>query len=254
MIYSSSCSTKIASFTPRLTGIRVITLGEGAIRLKIEKQWEELPPHFKLTASLTSLPHLHPFSRDFLAGTHLDYLHIHLLLGLVSSARSTTTTTSPDPSLLSTAGEMLSLAVEAIILRQNLVNSGTSLVAQYGLPAAGVTSLALLNPSTSAAIAPVTRSRMVQDLSVLVAEMRAGVLIKAGEPNFALFTRATRTIQSLLDSLMVWRPDPDANADLLGCTADFLEGWQTQGGFEPWEFEQGFWEGLAGHPTLVQER
>lgn len=92
----------------------------------------------------------------------------------------------------------------------------------------------------------------MQNLSVLVAEIATGVLIQAGEPNFALFTQATRTIQSLLDSLMVWREPPEPLfAQRLDASAEFLEGWQMGVGFEPWEFEEDFWAGLAGHPTLA---
>ncbi|OJD40320.1 zn-c6 fungal-type dna-binding domain [Diplodia corticola] len=213
-----------------------------AILLRIEKQWEDMPTHLKLDVSLKHC-HLGPFERDFLVGTRLDYLHILLLLGLVSSRKIT----EPDQSLLTTAGEMLSLVVEMIILRQRLV-------AQFGLPAAGVISLALLNSAISSGIQPIARSKMVQDLSVLVAEIRTGVLIQAGEPNFALFTQATRTIQSLLDSLMVWRSPPGPLYPQPDASAEFLEDWNTGIDFDPWEFEQDFWAGLAGHPTLLQEK
>lgn len=168
---------------------------------------------------------------------------------------------------------MLSLVVEVIILRQRLVNSGTSLiwkVAQFGLPAAGVISLALLNSAISSGIARLSRAKMVQDLSVLVAEIRAGALIQAGEPNFALFTRATSTMQSLLDSLIVvWRSPEQAGQQTgggqqgqqqqldsgVGSVADVtLDDWNACIDFEPWEFEQGFWASLAVHPTLLQDR
>ncbi|KAF9641586.1 hypothetical protein BFW01_g1569 [Lasiodiplodia theobromae] len=142
-------------------------------------------------------------------------------------------------------------------------------VAQFGLPAAGVISLALLNSAISSGIARLSRSKMVQDLSVLVAEIRAGALIQAGEPNFALFTRATSTMQSLLDSLMVvWRsPEQPAGQQQTGgqqgqmdvsgvgsVTDVTLDDWNACIDFEPWEFEQGFWASLAVHPTLLQDR
>ncbi|KAJ9483490.1 hypothetical protein VN97_g9912 [Penicillium thymicola] len=57
----------------------------------------------------------------------LDYLHIPLLHGLVSQKRAL----ELDQSLLGVAGEMLSIPVEeAIILRDRLVNSGTSLISK----------------------------------------------------------------------------------------------------------------------------
>lgn len=128
----------------------------------------------------------------------------------------------------------------------------TKQVAQYGLPAAGVISLALLAHPVSTALEPFSRTKMVQDLSVLVAEIRTGAVIQGGEPNFALFTRATQTIQSLLDSLMVWR-SPGAPANVqpsLGLNE--VEDWGVLG-MDPWEFEFGFWANLAEHPTLINQ-
>lgn len=92
---------------------------------------------------------------------------------------------------------------------------------------------------------------MVQNLSALVAEITIGAWIQAGEPNFALFTRATRTIQSLLDSLTAWTPQvglysSHQNQDT-GLTAD----WNTFINSQPLEFEMDFWASLAEHPTLL---
>lgn len=91
--------------------------------MRIEMQWQELPPNFKLSTCLRNC-HASRFERDFLVGTRLDYLHTLFLLDLVASGR----TTEPDRSLLVIAGEMLSLVVEAIILRHRLVNSGSSFI------------------------------------------------------------------------------------------------------------------------------
>ena len=150
---------------------------------------------------------------------------------------------------------MLSHIVEVIILREQLVNSGTSLiwkVAQYGLPAAGVISLTLLNPTPFRDPRPFSRSRQVQDLSVLVAEIRTGALIEAGEPNFALFNRATSTIQTLLDSLMAWGPpQAQANESQQNQAPQIVNYWDPSINFDPWDFESDFWANLAEHPTLV---
>ncbi|KAK7397709.1 hypothetical protein QQX98_012924 [Neonectria punicea] len=160
----------------------------------------------------------------------------------------------PDEALLTVAGEMLSHIVEVIILRDRLVNSGTSLiwkVAQYGLPAAGIISLALLNSTVNTGASPFSRSRLVQDLSVLVAEIRTGAVIQAGEPNFALFTRATSTIQSLLDSLMTWgQSRTDTLNSQVDTSTQYIDRWDPCINFDPWEFEIDFWANLAEHPTL----
>ncbi|KAM0333956.1 hypothetical protein ACHAQA_000974 [Verticillium albo-atrum] len=127
------------------------------------------------------------------------------------------------------------------------------LVAMYGLPAAGVISLALLNPAVSLGIEPTSRSKMVQNLSVLVAELQIGVLIQAGDPNFALFTRATQTMQSLLDSLLVSRFPIAAQNQPPNVGIALPEQWDPNNTLDPWEFEHGFWAYLAEHPTLLQQ-
>ncbi|KAL6856629.1 hypothetical protein J3F83DRAFT_752239 [Trichoderma novae-zelandiae] len=218
------------------------------LRLKIDQQWQDLPPHYRLTTSLKDCP-LGPFARDFLAGARLEYLHTHFLLGFLSQRK----VAEPDEALLRTASEMLSIVVETIILRDRMANSGTCLiwkVAQYGLPAAGIISLALLN-STAPDSRQFSRSKMIQALSVLVAEITIGSWIQPGEPNFALFSQATRTIQSLLDSLTALKVPSGANdsQQLLG--SDVADNWDPYINSQSWELEMDFWASLAEHPTLI---
>ncbi|KIL85386.1 hypothetical protein FAVG1_11342 [Fusarium avenaceum] len=192
------------------------------LRSRIDKQWDDLPAHFRLTTSLKDCQGA-PFERDFLAGTRLDYLHVHFLLGLVSQG------------------------IEVIILRDQLVNSGSCLiwkVAQYGLPAAGMISLALLNAVAGETMSH-SRSKMIQALCTLVVEITTGAWIQAGEPNFALFARATRTIQSLLDSLLAARSPQSFSQD-----ADAA--WNPYANSQLWEFELDFWANLAEHPNLIE--
>ncbi|KAH6887073.1 hypothetical protein B0T10DRAFT_530370 [Thelonectria olida] len=194
--------------------------------------------------------HRNPFERDFLVAIRLDYLHTLFLVSLVSQKK----TSEPEEALLTVAGEMLSLTVEAIILRDRLVNAGTSLiwkVAQYGLPAAGVVSLALLNSSASLAGTRLSRSKMVQDLSALVAEISIGAWIQEGEPNYALFTRATTTIRCLLDSLITWKPPQGSESSQSIERVNHIEEWDPYIHLQSWEFEMGFWASLAEHPTLI---
>lgn len=153
---------------------------------------------------------------------------------------------------------MLSHVVEVIILRARLVNSGTCLiwkVAHFGLPAAGIISLALLNPSIGKDTEPLLQSKMLQDLSVLVAEVRMGAVIEVGEPNFALFTRATRTIQRLLDALLAGElpsklPEAEPIIPQQHENSDFIGDWDPWINADPWEFEIDFWANLAEHPSL----
>ncbi|RKK91727.1 hypothetical protein BFJ68_g16112 [Fusarium oxysporum] len=210
------------------------------IMQRVEDLWITLPDHFKLSTSLRH-SHADPFSNDFIVGLRLDYLHTLFLLHLASSKQMS----QPGDALLAISGEILSHIIEVVMLRDRLVNSGTSLswkvsleleflqshgadvrqVAQYGLPAAGIISLALLNGSAHDAPGRQGRAKLVQDLSVLVAELKVGAIVRAGEPNYALFSRATRTMQSLLDSLTTWVPSeshqqtPDPNS------IDLANGW-----------------------------
>lgn len=92
---------------------------------------------------------------------------------------------------------------------------------------------------------------MLQDLSTLVAEISIGAWIQAGEPNFALFTRATQTIRSLLDSLTAWKPHTELCSSYQNETTDLTEDWNAFIDSQPWEFEMDFWANLAEHPTLT---
>lgn len=93
------------------------------IRTYADSLWLALPPHFKLTTRLNDCG-ASPFERDFLVGTRLDYLHTVFLLDLVSLRNIA----EPGNSLLVTAREMLCHVVDAIVLRDKLVNSGTCLI------------------------------------------------------------------------------------------------------------------------------
>lgn len=92
---------------------------------------------------------------------------------------------------------------------------------------------------------------MLQDLSTLVAEISIGAWIQAGEPNFALFTRATQTIRSLLDSLTAWKPHTELCGSHQTENTDLTEDWNAFIDSQPWEFEMDFWANLAEHPTLI---
>ncbi|KAM0460589.1 hypothetical protein ACHAPV_004865 [Trichoderma viride] len=217
---------------------------------RIDQQWQDLPPHYRLTTSLKDCP-LGPFSRDFLAGARLEYLHTRFLLGFLSQRK----VAEPDEALLKTASEMLSIVVEIIILRDRMANSGTCLiwkVAQYGLPAAGFICLALLS-STNPDSHQFSRSKMIQDLSVLVAEITIGAWIQPGEPNYALFAQATRTIQSLLDSLTAAKEQTSKTSDSQQLiNSDGADNtWDPYINSQSWELEMDFWASLAEHPTLI---
>jgi hypothetical protein len=86
------------------------------------------------------------------------------------------------------------------------------------------------------------RTRSLQDLSVFVAEVQIGTIVKAGDPNYALLTKATQTIQRFLDSS---HSDPLAEAGVEG-----NDEWALLSQ-DLWDFEAGFWQSLADHPSLL---
>ncbi|KZF19088.1 hypothetical protein L228DRAFT_257174 [Xylona heveae TC161] len=210
------------------------------IQSKAEAEWHALPAHFRLECSLKQC-NQGPFERDFLASVRLNYLHVLFLLRLLLLK----TPSEPDNSIVEVAEKMLVLTVEAILLRDQLINSGDGLiwkVAHYGLPAAGIILLAMLKQRNTPSTAKMWQSRVLQNLSVLVAEIQIGTLIKPGEPNYALFSKATHTIQKFLDSV---------HSTLAKETTPLNYGnddWTT---YLTQDFEVGFWQNLAEHPSLL---
>lgn len=79
--------------------------------------------HFRLESSLKQCAQS-PFQRDFLAHVRLTHLHVLFLLRLLLL----NTLSEPDIPIIETAGQMLALVVEIILLREQLTNSGTGLI------------------------------------------------------------------------------------------------------------------------------
>lgn len=235
-----------------------------------------MPPHFRLESSLKQCNQA-PVVRDFILNARLNQLHILFLL------RMAVTRSQPesDAELVSTAAEILTLIVEALMQKDYLVNSGTSLVwkvAYYGLSAAGVICLWLLHQSSKTQPHPnVDTSRVFQSLSVLVVEMETGVLIETDDPNYKLLVDASKTMGCLLSRLILGRVTPPQSGEATGgaavvggggggaaarspTSAAMLEtqdvatangGWNAWDGHTLHDFESDFWLNLAEHPFLA---
>lgn len=215
-----------------------------AIQRKAEEQWRALPDQFRLETSLKQCAG-NPFERDFLAHVRLNHLHVLFLLRLLLL----NTMTEPDIPIIETAGQMLALVVEAILLRDQLTNSGTGLiwkVAYYGLPAAGIILLALLKQH-SHATQNISRTKILRDLSVFVAEVQIGTIVRSGDPNYALLSRATQTIQRFLDSFH----SDAAPSSVEPGHDDGNDDWAALLSQDLWDHEAGFWQSLADHPSLL---
>ncbi|KAL4962740.1 uncharacterized protein BDV14DRAFT_202560 [Aspergillus stella-maris] len=173
------------------------------IKASAEKQFTLLPAHFQLHGPLRKYTTTDPFKRDFVAAVRLNHLHVLFLLSLLQLR----TPAEPDGTIIAVAEEMISIVVDLILLRDQIVNSGTSLVwkiAYYALPAAGILLLAMLRRWSVCTAAqqqqhPISRPHAIHHLTILAAELEAGSIIQPREPNYNLLCKAMHTIQSFLD-------------------------------------------------------
>lgn len=89
---------------------------------RVDKQWAALPDSFRMEGSLSRYRR-GAWEWDFLASTRLGYLHVLFLLRLLRLGSPA----NPDASFVSISKEILSLVVEVIVLRHQLVcSTGTS--------------------------------------------------------------------------------------------------------------------------------
>ncbi|CZT18118.1 uncharacterized protein RCC_03958 [Ramularia collo-cygni] len=216
-----------------------------------------------LEASLPSryqLPgHLKDFQgtaveRDFVASAALNILHVRFLMH--SSPMQGASEIGSELIIVSAA--MLKLVGEITILKATLANSGTGFIWKiifYGLPAAGIICLALINRGAQNADTSFSVPQAMQDLSVIVAHVEAGVLLSPDQPNYALLQAATVTIKSVLHTLN--------SGSLIPTTQDGVSTEQASRAIDPWmpwagdndffDFELDFWTNLAEHPALYQD-
>ena len=78
-----------------------------------------------------------------------------------------------------------------------------------------------------------------------------GSMVRADEPNYALLSKATETIQAFLEST-TWSTMParsQANTQL-EAAYDGMD-WSLQLSPDPWNLELAFWQNLGEHPFLL---
>lgn len=98
------------------------------IEADIQAQWLAVPRSCRLECGLKACDR-RPVERDFMVNMKLNYLHVQFLLRL---ALVRPMSTEPDSELLEISLKMLGLVVETILLKDQIVNSGTSLVWKVG--------------------------------------------------------------------------------------------------------------------------
>ena len=195
-----------------------------------------------------------------LISIRLNYLHISFLLRRLLLPRLG----EPDVAIIEVAQQMLHLIVEIILLREELANSGTGLdwkvhfkivdrltdadyhqIAYYGLPCAGILLLAMLRQQRDSDYPRVPKVKVLEDLTVLAAEVERGTVVRPEEPNYALLSNAAQAIHRFLNCIH--------SDEGIGVTAqeqtqfasnnDWLEQWDH----DPLEFDIDFWQGLGDH-------
>ena len=112
-------------------------------------------------------------------------------------------------------------------------------VAHFGLPAAGILLLAMLRQKNHSNTTPIPWTKTIQDLNVFVAEVEIGTIIRPEDPNYALLSKATQTIQRFLDSVHSKITPQPRNED-----------WTALLNQDLWDSEFAFWDNMAGHPSL----
>lgn len=123
-------------------------------------------------------------------------------------------------------------------------------IAQYGLPAAGIMILAVLKKRQLLGSSSSVRNQSWRNLSVMVAEIQIGTVVRQEEPNYALLSAAAQTIASFLDSesssFTGQQPIPPTECNINQAPAEFAFNMSP----DPWNLEMGFWQELAEHPSF----
>ncbi|KAI9166387.1 hypothetical protein HJFPF1_02488 [Paramyrothecium foliicola] len=221
------------------------------IQASAQEQWAALPEHFRLVAPMKSYdrPGL---ELDLMLGIRLNHLHVLFLLRMALVRR----TAEPDAQLSALAEDMLSLVVEAVVFKGNLVHSGTSLawkVVYYGLAAAGVICLSLLQQLPTTDRRAMANPKTLRELGVLIVEVEYGTLVYKEDANYALLAEATRTIKNILNRVSDARHETSRAP--LNTVQQIPEA--TNESWDPWDsnsiqdFEVNFWHTLAEHPSLM---
>lgn len=91
-------------------------------------------------------------------------------------------------------------------------------------------------------------SKTILNLGIFVAQVQVGSIVRRGDPNYALISKATQTIERFLDSIhREGIQSPTQLPSHLGENGD----WAAFFSQDLCDFETDFWENLAYHPSLL---
>lgn len=91
-------------------------------------------------------------------------------------------------------------------------------------------------------------SKTLLNLGIFVAQVQVGSIVRPSDPNYALISKATQTIERFLDSMqregIQSSTQPSSQMEENGDWAAFFSQ-------DLCDFETDFWENLADHPSLL---
>lgn len=91
-------------------------------------------------------------------------------------------------------------------------------------------------------------SKTLLNLGIFVAQVQIGSIVRRGDPNYALISKATQTIERFLDSVhREGVQNPTQELSHPGENGD----WAAFFSQDLCDFETDFWENLADHPSLL---
>lgn len=117
--------SKQVAYVSFLSFFFLLSKADGISKIKgmTEENFTLLPQHFKLRTSIRQCTQ-EPFERDFIGSVRLNHLHVLFLLNM----HLLNTPNEPNSTIVDVAEQILCIIVDMILLRDQLINSGTSLV------------------------------------------------------------------------------------------------------------------------------
>ena len=95
----------------------------------------------------------------------------------------------------------------------------------------------------------VPRAKVLGDLTILAAEVERGTIVRREDPNYALLSQATQTIQRFLDCVLL-EERVDVAVPEQG-SLQYDDQWLAQWEHDPpRDFDIDFWQGLWDHSSL----
>lgn len=94
----------------------------------------------------------------------------------------------------------------------------------------------------------VPKAKVLEDLTVLAAEVERGTVVRREEPNYALLSKATQTIQRFLNCIHCEEKSNMAAQQQMAFPCD--NDWLAQWDHDSRDFDIDFWEGLVDNSSL----